>query len=549
MACIVQSYTAVPESSFDSATPELALHPIHRHSPANIGRAIVVLLPAMLLFGACNGFADDESAGSFEEPWFGESDAGAGTDVTSAPPREPEPEEPPPPALSARYVFVASPDAGVVARIDATTLAVVPVRVGRRPEVVVADPTADRAAALNAGSDTVSILEGLSREATDTIPIIPGCNQLRLSSDGRWLAAWFDARSERLSNVAGSLQEIALVDTSSSEAFVVSVGFDIADVRFSDTSDRLVAITADGVSSVVLADVDGDVLADVVRYEDAPGDVAAEVVLSPDARWATVLTADARAVQILDTVSRSSRTVALTGVATDVDIDESAGRVLAALRDDSAVDVVPLAIDDFLPRTIELQQAPVGLLTELPDGERAFFFSPATGSRRVGLVNLNTGEELPGFRFQKPVTDIRATLDSRTAVVVHPAEPTAGRISGVDERTAAQPGISVLDLETGYAKLILLPQPVREIVISNDQQSLYILHDSPGGSTVQWIDRTTFARTELLFDERVETIGWMEQGGRLFVLGTSSGGQLWFVDQQTGQRQSVTSFVLNAYTE
>jgi DNA-binding beta-propeller fold protein YncE len=504
-----------------------------------------------LSLGACSGYGYDETSGEYYGDGDFSQDAGtnAGIDTTSAPPVEPEPEEPPPPALSARYVFVASPDAGVVARIDATTLAVVPVRVGRRPEVVVADRNSNRAVALNSGSDTVSVLEGLSREATDTISIIRGCNALRLSPDGRWLAAWFDASADRLSRVAGSLQEVALVDTESREAHVVSVGFDIGDVRFSDASDRLVAVTADGVSVVVLDEVDGDVLADVVRYDSLPGEVAREVVLSPSARWAVVSTVDGRSVQILDTVSLSSRTVELSGVATDVDIDEPAGRVLAAQRDSDSIDVIPLAIGDGLPRTIAVSSAPAGILTQLPDGERAFYFSPASGSHLVGMIDLQSGVESDAFRFQKSVVDIRTTQDSGAAIVVHPSESSEGRVAGVDVRTATQPGFSVLDLETGYAKLVLLPQPVRDIVISNDQESFFVLHDTATGSTVEWIDRGSFARRELVFDEHVESIGWMEEGERLFVLGSSAGGQLWFIDQATGQRQSVTSFVLNAYTE
>ena len=484
--------------------------------------------PGAALDGGVDGASLTDSGGSFEP--------------------EPEPQDVPAPAVSSRFVYVAAPSAGVVARIDAATLGVTPVRVGRRPESVAASVQADVAVVLNAGSDTISVIRGLERAPTATLPIIQGCNQLRISEDGQWAAAWFQADGPDAGN-RGNLQEISLLRLNDGESFVGSVGFNVSDVRFSPDGSRLVAVTEDGVSTIELQTVADDFLAPITAYASAPGELVGEVVLSASGRWAAVASPDGASVQLIDTADGRSRVIPMGAAPTDVDLDEQGGRMLVALRDSGELAVYELGMADVPPQLIKVDGVPPGLVTLIPPGEQAVVYSPSSGVAAMALVDLTTAEVVRVYRFQKSVVDVQPSLDGALAIAIHPAESDAGTLPGVDQRTARSPGYSVVDMASGYTKLVLTASQVRETVRSAAGTSVYLLFDGARGSEVHWIDVASFARRDLLFDTAVDTMGWVTSGSRLFVLGTSGEGQLWFINESDGRRQNVSSFILNAYTE
>ncbi len=541
-------------------------HPGTWHS-YRLGAALALLVGVI----ACG--ADDAGA---EGDWFGSggnegdraggadtgnagADASAGMDDASLPPEEEEALDLSLPTASERYVFVASRATNTVARIDSVTLAVTPIRVGREPTVVQTTPAGDVAVVLNQGADTVSIIHaGPDEDRVDTADIIPGCNALLMSPSGTHAVAWYDNGAAEAGDRIGSLQEVAVIDLETSDAWEVTVGFNIRGVQFDEAGERGFVVTESGVTVLPLRELDDDIALPELPLGDDPLVLVddREVRVGPAGRYAVVRSAELAGLRVLDLEDGAAATVLLSDPPTDIDLIAGDTTAVAALRGSGQIALIDLdasvagSLDAV--RTIDVDGVTPGVLSLTDDERLALAYTTAFDERRVAAVELWTGRVSRVVSVAKTIRLVAASPTASRALVVHQAgvgEPVAGEsIASVIERSEA---ISIIDLTTGYTKLMLLPVEPGRFAFSADGGSVFVMLGDAARDVrqVEWIDLQTFARRTIQLDAEPETIGVVRATGRVFVSQVSEQGRITFIDPADGSVQHITGFQLNTYIE
>lgn len=511
------------------------------------------------------GMSPDESGagGSFDAGMEDRGGMDAGTADTAddtAEPEEPELEAPArtPPSASDRFVYIVSPSQNAVAKVDSVTLAVTPIPVGREPRVVRARAGGDEAVVLNVASDSVSVIRSTptSDEVRET-DIVPGCNAMVLSPTGGHAIAWYDNAAASAGDRIGSLQEVALVDVGSAEAFAVSVGFRIREVVFSADGARAFVVTDAGVNVLVLDDIDDDIAIPTVTVADGErfGAATRELRVTNDGRFAVVREPGLEALRVVDLAAGLGATLDLPAAPTDVDVLADGETALVALRSLGALATVSLgaavAGEEGAVDVLDSVDVPTGLVTLTASEDRALTYTTVGGDRRLGVLDLGTGG-VSTVALRKDLRGVLVAPGDRAALALHAATPGAPDPGlNLDALVEASDAISVIDLRSRYAKLVLLPNEPEELVFTTDGRDLFIsLADAARNlSEVRWIDLESFAARTIDLDGVPEAIGVVPSNGRIFVSEESAAGRLTFIDPDTGDVQHVTAFQLNAWIE
>lgn len=532
--------------------------------------ALLTLVGFVLACGDSASFTDAEmfypgygsDAGGFEDRG-GESasdGSGAGTDGPDPAPERPEVEGPErtPPAASERFVYIVNPSQNSVARVDSQTLAVTPIPVGREPRVVRAGASGDEAVVLNVASDSVSVIRSSpTADVVEEVDIVPGCNALRLSPTGAHAIAWYDNDAAEAGDRIGSLQEVALVEVGAANAWAVSVGFNIREIAFSADGARAFVVTDSGVNVLELAEIDTDISIPTIDVADGDAFAATdrELRVTDDGRYAVVRSFDRDALRVVELDGGAAVTVQLPAVPTDVDILADGQTALVALREIGALATVSLAAaisgGDAAVDVLESVDVPTGLVTLTSDESSALTYTTVGGDRRLGLLDLQTGG-VSTLALRKDLRGVLVAPGDRTALALHDAvagEPDPGAdLQQIVDRSDA---LSVIDLRTRYAKLVLLPDEPEDIVFTEDGRDLFVSLADEGRALaeVQWVDLETFAARTIDLDGIPEAMGVVPATGRIYVAERSSAGRLTFIDPDSGAVQHVTAFQLNAWIE
>jgi DNA-binding beta-propeller fold protein YncE len=189
-----------------------------------------------------------------------------------------------------------------VTRIEVATLSVITAPVGAGPTEVVVSPDNSVAAVFNEGSDDLTVLdtEALTQS---TVGLRPNLNQIVMSGDGEWVAAWHDGALEDTSVGATSYNEVSLVHLGRLDHTPLIVGYNPRQVRFTADHQRLLVVSDD---YLAIVDLTADALEPVrVRIAadalDAP--VAEELVLTPDGQTAIIRQFGATELVVVDLVT------------------------------------------------------------------------------------------------------------------------------------------------------------------------------------------------------------------------------------------------------
>jgi DNA-binding beta-propeller fold protein YncE len=533
----------------------------------------IVLWTALALAVAPGCGADDGAA--FSSDWTGGGawqDSGAGRDDDGAEPGNSadggasdaalEPEEEPelklaPPASNRRFVYIASRSTNTVARVDSVTLAVQPIRVGREPTEVRTTPSANSALVLNSGDDTVSLIRSFATgDEVETFDVLPACNRLELSASGTWAVAWYDNRAARAGDRIGSLQEIALLDVEAGEVRILSVGFSVRDLRFDAAEDRLFVVTDSGVNVVDLAALTGDAAVPTVGIGDAPGAGSAdrEVYVATERRIALVRSTASPELRVVSLETGEIARVALPSPATDLDVLDDGRTVVTALRGSGQVAVLDIAEPvegsrDYV--LLDVENAVPGVITPLPS-DRALAWTSVGDERRLALLDLAAVVEERGYELRKPVAGIAVPPSEGPVVVLH-ADGIGAVVPGapLEQVIDASSAVSLLDLETGYGKLVLLDDTPEDLVFGPDGDVVFLmLADAARGvRSVERLDLRTFARQTFALDAEPEAIGVVPDSNRVWVSQVSTLGRLTFIDIDDGDMHVISGYQLNAYIE
>lgn len=535
---------------------------------------LCLAITALLTVLACGG---DESSGSYDlyEPYAEDTSTGVdagnsgadfdagmadSSDVSEDAFIPEEPEEEPDinrPTASRRYVFVANRSIDSVAKIDSETLAVTPIPVGREPTIVRTTPEGDTAVVLNAGSDSVSVIEARpDRDDVNTVDIIPGCNSLVVSPAGDHAVAWYDNRVARPGDRIGGLQEVSVVRLETAEVFDVSVGFNIRGVEFDIDGSRAFVVTDAGLNLLDLPGLTGDQASPSVTFGDDPlvSDLDREVAITDRGAFAVLRSSSFSGLRVVDLETQESVSIDLPGVPTDVDLLGDETTALVALRDVGQVAILRLAAVIEDPAAVEFVDldAPPGLIALADNHETAFSYTTLNEERRLTVLQLAGTVRSEVFYLEKGIRSVLTGPDSATALVVHssaagapvPGEP-------IDDFVNKAEGVTLFDVASGYSKLILLDVEADEVVFAPDGNDVFIMlaDDATDTRDIVWMQTESFASQTIRMDAMPEAIGVVPGTNRIFVSQRAETGRITFIDAETGDVQHVSAFQLNAYID
>jgi DNA-binding beta-propeller fold protein YncE len=521
---------------------------------------ILLLAPIVLLAAGCASGAryggggyddDDEAAEDDDDAAFDDDDDdgdGAG---------EPDDDEPPPededdflgrePRDSDVYVFVPNPDRDTLTKIDAFTRAITTIDVGDEPTMVLVSSDYLRAVTFNAGSNSVSVIDVATDEVVD-LPVREDFNTIRMSPDGRWVTAFFDAEAEGAEfDVEGvrSFTEVSFVDTVDLTVQSFSVGFNPKDIRFNGPSSVAVVIS-DSFMTVATLDPDGielrliDLGADPI---DPP--VAAEVAVTPSAAWAFVRYRGEDTIQVVDLAAGTTGELDGGDDPSDLDLTPDGLQAVVVSRGSNEVRIFDAVNPLTTPPVIIPTPATstVGSVVLSPDGRRALLYTTALLEDRIVFWDREAGTMVERA-LVKPVDAVDIAPDGLSALIVHTLEDAPDE----DDVFTDSHALTVVDLETWLTNPVALQ--ARPTAWASSDDGRYTLFIMENNRNVGVIDYTTRLVDDVLVpsvpvhvgmmptDATEDPLGWVSQAHEL--------GRISFVAPDGLTIQTVTGFELNS---
>jgi hypothetical protein len=383
----------------------------------------------------------------------------AGTTGTggSAPPLPPETELESSyevPVATGHFIWVANPQSGRVAYVDATTLEVHTIEAGNAPTYMAAIPGSDDAViVLNVLSDDATLLRagGGGLAPPQTIRgVAHGANALSVSSDGGWAIAWTDARRIKNADPFEGYQDLTVIklDAQAPAKTIVSAGFRPVSVAFAADGSKAFAVTADGITVIDLGGAAGPrVSKNVIVTDDSTEDVdTRDVSVTPNGSLALIRREGHAAIGIVDLGTGVRSTITLSGAVTDLDVTGDGKRAVAVVRDTGEVAILPL--DNGAPASAAVTHVSVageivGSVALAPGGTTALLYSNATPLDRITVLTIAPTPSTRVIKLHAPVLSVFIAADAMNAVVLHAeAGPgsSAGPMPGPDGGTTSSDG-------------------------------------------------------------------------------------------------------------
>jgi hypothetical protein len=376
------------------------------------------------------------AAGAFGGPGGGTGGSGNSVGTAgsggSAPPLPPETELESSyevPVATGHFIWVANPQSGRVAYVDATKLEVHTIEAGNAPTYIAAIPGADDAViVLNVLSDDATVLRATSAGLDTPVTIrgvAHGANAITVSADGGWAIAWTDVRQVKNADPFAGYQDLTVIklDRTAPAKTIVTAGFRPVSVGFAADGSKAFAVTADGISVIELGASGPHVSKNVIISDDPTEDVdTRDVSLTPNGALALVRREGAATVGVVDLATSVRSSIALSGAVTDLDVSSDGKRAVAVVRDTSEVAILPL--DGGAPTTASVTHVTVsgeivGSVALAPSGATAILYSNATTLERLTVMTLAPTPSYRVVKLHAPVLSVFATADAANAVVLH----------------------------------------------------------------------------------------------------------------------------------
>lgn len=522
--------------------------------------------------GSGNGLGGSGGSGN------GVGTAGSGG---SAPPLPPETELESSyevPIATGHFIWVANPQSGRVAYIDAAKLEVHTIEAGNAPTYMAAIPGADDAViVLNVLSDDATVLRATSAglEAPVTIRgVAHGANALTVSGDGAWAIAWTDVRQIKDATNAdpfAGYQDLTVIklDPTSPAKTIVTAGFRPVSVAFAADGSRAFAVTADGITVIELGASGPRVSKNVIITGDATEDVdTRDVSITPNGALAVIRREGSAAIEIVDLATGIQSSIALSGAVTDLDVTSDGKRAVAVVRDTSEVAILPL--DGGVPAAASVTHVTVtgeivGSVALAPAGSTAILYSNATTLERLTVLTLAPTPTYRVVKLHAPVLSVFATADATNAVVLHadtsPPPIAADAGTSADGGGAASDGgapppgpragraFSLVPLaEDLPAKIQTTDAPPESVVLSPaGDRALVTIHDD-----IKHIYAVYMGLFPTLEVQRIGlasppiAAGVVAGAGRGYVAQKHPEGRITFVTLDNGEARTLTGFELGS---
>ena len=542
------------------------------NSTPTLNRLLGLSLAALLL-AACS--ASDEAATIGEFP--NEEDTSGGGGATDTDGRD-DSGDPTvlvlsQPAVTRDFVVVANRDQGALTKIQSSGALskVSTVEIGGRPTEVFAVGDSNRVVAFGRGEGSFAVVDlGLSgtADAVRRLPVLDNCNQITVSPDGLRAVLWYDNASARAGEAMGPLSEVALIDLSPAggDPVTVGVGVNVRQVNFAADGSRAVVVTDDGASLLEIADITSNRSIPPIPLSDdgIAGQLGADrdVFVTEAADFAVVRRAGVDGLGIVDLATGAVRTVATGELLTDIEL-LGPSRELALLSPSrGAVGFVDLETAGGAGSGsgdgsgdgvswVDLPAGTAGFLVPSADGARVFATGGDVGENLLASVTVSN-HEVASFNLRKNTRSVLNTSNGRYLLVVH--GHAAGRpVAGEPEEAlvAKSSAVSVVDLEQGTSKLVLLPADPGAVALNRDEsQVLFLVADeSLGERSARWIAFDSFAVQSVDFTRQPTDVGALPGSDWMFVTQSHPQGRISFLNLSTGAMREVTGFSLNAFIE
>ena len=547
-------------------------------------------LPCVLMLIALCATA---CAGSYDEP------PQAPVDWTMQPPpdmsRPPDTTSPPPEreqflvrelATSDALVFVpnSDPQSNTVAVIDGRDLRVTPLQVGQRPTQIRATQVQQVGAVayvLCEGDQTLAIIradlpspDGRGAGQVSLLRLPREVNALAVAPDGKHAIAYIDpTRPLPPGSSVASLQAMALIrlgDTPAQDAvFQLSVTSQIRAVQFTQDSSQAFIVGREGINRLRFNAVERDAFIaplplnlDSDRFDPA----TLEVVLDPLGAFLLVRSDTSALVAAFrleqDAISPATL-ITLPDVPTDVDIIPYSApeppRALFTLRASAQLAILPilqaLEPDQEDPSsllTLYDVSAGAGLAQVSPNGAQILAYSSLLELPTLDVLTLAEPPVVQSYPIMNQIASMALTSDGARAILVHRAKEGAPDAdASQQERFRHQHALTIVDLETGYRRPLLLPSFAQEIALMNTSQGdiLYVMLGQPDASAPQTngllrVDLTSLRADFTQLPRPVVQLGAVVD--KVFVSQQAGEGRITFFDVITQAQRTISGYELNA---
>ena len=476
------------------------------------------------------------------------------------------------PAVTRDFVVVANRDQGALTKIQSSgsLSKVTSVEIGGRPTEVFAVGDTNRIVAFGRGEGSFAVVDlGGAGEADRVrrLPVLDNCNQITVSPDGLRAVLWYDNAAARAGEAMGPLSEVALLDLSADGAapVTIGVGVNVRQVSFAADGSRAVVVSDDGASVLEIADITSNRSVPPIPLSDdgVAGQLGADrdVFVTEAADFAVVRRAGIDGLGIVNLETGAVRTVATGELLTDIEL-LGPSRELALLSPSrGAVGFVALEAAGLGSGSgegsgdgvdwVELPVGTAGFLVPSADGARVFATGGDVGDNLLASIAVDT-HAVASFNLRKNTRSLLNSSNGRYLLVVHgraAGRPVAGEPE--EELVAKSSAVSVVDLEQGTAKLILLPADPGAVALNRDEsQVLFVVSDEPAGvRSARWIAFDSFAVQSVDFTRQPTDLGALPGSDWMFVTQSHPQGRISFLNLSTGAMREVTGFSLNAFIE
>ena len=537
------------------------------NSMPTLNRLLGLSLAALLL-AACSSSADLATIGEFPSEDTG---TGGSTDTDGREDSgDPTVLELSRPAVTRDFVVVANKNQGALTKIQSSgsLSKVTSVEIGGRPTEVFAVGDTNRIVAFGRGEGSFAVVDLGAAGETDSVrrlPVLDNCNQITVSPDGLHAVLWYDNAAARAGETMGPLSEVALLDLSAASAapVTIGVGVNVRQVSFAADGSRAGVVSDDGASVLEIADITSNRSIPPIPLSDdgVTGQLGADrdVFVTEAADFAVVRRAGIDGLGIVNLETGDVRTVATGERLTDIEL-LGPSRELALLSPSrSAVGFVGLEAAGLGSGEgsgdgvdwVALPAGTAGFLVPSADGARVFATGGDVGDNLLASISVDT-HAVASFNLRKNTRSLLNSSNGRYLLVVHgraAGRPVAGEPE--EELVAKSSAVSVVDLEQGTAKLILLPADPGAVALNRDEsQVLFTVSDeSLGVRSARWIAFDSFAVQSVDFTRQPTDVGALPGSDWMFVTQSHPQGRISFLNLSTGAMREVTGFSLNAFIE
>jgi len=484
-------------------------------------------------------------------------------------------------------VYVPNTNTNRVAVVNAGTFNIENLPVGTSPKYATTVPGQDVALVLNTGTRDAALLRTSDTGQTSVIKLEIGhdANAIAVAPDGKRAIVYLNSTGSSVG--AQSFQDLTVVDlTAGAEtAKRMSVGFRPRGVQFSSDGGRAFVVTEDGISVLDFAELaKGPTIARLVSVGDTLGAAqSTDVQVTPSGAFALARREGDSTLRLINLVDGTIEKLSLAtqlpatpvgdagvvadagagldaGVSdagiptppelTDLDVSPDGTFALAVLRDRGALVRIPLPEGFRDPKTITVRRVEdqlIGSVTLSKSGTRAIAYTTAVPVEGVVMVDLTSNAPPRSIRLRKSVRAIALSDDGTRALVLHATSGSASPNADEDTRIDASEGYSLVDTDSGFAKLQLTPARVSAsgLLLTPDGSRVFTLLNGNNVKTVEMADLKSFQVTSVELSTPPTSIGFvpgLPGQPRVFV-GQAGEGGISFLDAVTGAKvRSVSGF-------